>query len=82
MSRLRNPPTRYWLVLIAVAFFIGLPTFVTSFQTSLWAQVLIFAIAIMGLNIRSATAASSRLATAPSWPWARTRRRSSSTATR
>ena len=51
MSRLRNPPTRYWLVLIAVAFFIGLPTFVTSFQTSLWAQVLIFAIAIMGLNI-------------------------------
>jgi len=51
MARFRNTPTRYWLILIAVAFFIGLPTFVTSFQTSEWAQVLIFAIAIMGLNI-------------------------------
>jgi branched-chain amino acid transport system permease protein len=51
LSRLRNTPPRYWLVLIAVIFFVGLPTVISSFQTSEWAQALIFAIAIMGLNI-------------------------------
>lgn len=51
MSRLRQAPPRYWLLGVAVLFFVGLPTVATSFQTSEWAQVLIFAIAIMGLNI-------------------------------
>src|SRR3984893_5323228 len=51
MSRLRNAPPRYWLVLIVALFFVGLPTVVTSFQSSEWTQVLIFAIVIMGLNI-------------------------------
>jgi branched-chain amino acid transport system permease protein len=51
VSRIRSAPPRYWLVLVAVLFFIGLPTVVTSFQSSEWTQVLIFAIVIMGLNI-------------------------------
>ncbi len=38
-------------MLIAVLFFVGLPTVATSFQSSEWTQVLIFAIVIMGLNI-------------------------------
>jgi len=51
LSRLRKAPPRYWLVFIAVGFFVGLPTLISSFQTSEWSQALIFAIAIMGLNI-------------------------------
>jgi branched-chain amino acid transport system permease protein len=51
MRRLRSAPPRYWLVLIVALFFVGLPTVVTSFQSSEWTQVLIFAIVIMGLNI-------------------------------
>ena len=51
MSRLRAAPPRYWLVVIVVVFFLGFPTVITSFQASLWAQALILAIAIMGLNI-------------------------------
>ena len=51
IQRLRNAPPRYWLVLVAVLFFVGLPTVVSSFQSSEWTQVLIFAIVIMGLNI-------------------------------
>ena len=51
LTRLRHAPPRYWLVLVVVLFFIGLPTVVPSFQTSEWTQVLIFAIVIMGLNI-------------------------------
>src|SRR5437016_7211885 len=51
MPRLRNAPRRYWLVVIAVVFFLGFPTVISSFQSSLWAQALILAIAVMGLNI-------------------------------
>ena len=51
MGRLRSAPPRYWLVLIVLIFFIGLPTVTPSFQASEWTQVLIFAIVIMGLNI-------------------------------
>src|SRR5216683_1044433 len=51
MSRLRSAPPLYFLGLIVVLFFIGLPTVVSSFQSSEWTQVLIFAIVIMGLNI-------------------------------
>lgn len=51
LSRLRKAPPRHWLMLIAVGFFVGLPTLISSFQTSEWTQALIFAIAIMGLNI-------------------------------
>ncbi|HEY3195755.1 MAG TPA: branched-chain amino acid ABC transporter permease [Candidatus Dormibacteraeota bacterium] len=51
MRFLRQAPPRYWLVAVAIVFFAGLPTVVTSFQTSEWNQVLIFAIVIMGLNI-------------------------------
>lgn len=51
MNALRHAPPRYWLVVIAVVFFTGLPTVVTSFQSAEWTQVLIFAIVIMGLNI-------------------------------
>ncbi len=51
-SWLRKAPSRYWLVVIVVGiFFIGLPTQVTSFQSFEWAEVLIYAIAIMGLNV-------------------------------
>src|SRR6266852_5214884 len=51
MSRIRSAPPLYFLGLIVVLFFIGLPTVVSSFQSSEWTQVLIFAIVIMGLNI-------------------------------
>ena len=51
MRVLRHAPPRYWLVLIVFVFFAGLPTVVTSFQSLEWTEVMIFAIAIMGLNI-------------------------------
>src|SRR5438067_12586821 len=51
MARLRTAPPRYWLVGVAFRFFLGLPTVISSFQTSLWTQALVLAIAIMGLNI-------------------------------
>jgi branched-chain amino acid transport system permease protein len=44
-------PPRYWLVLVVVLFFIGLPTVIDSFQSGEWAQALVLGIAIMGLNI-------------------------------
>jgi branched-chain amino acid transport system permease protein len=50
-QRLRNTPPRYWLVFVAVLFFIGLPTVIDSFQSGEWAQALILAIAILGLNV-------------------------------
>ena len=49
--RLRGTPPRYWLVLVAVFFFVGLPTVIDSFQSGEWAQALILAIAIMWLKI-------------------------------
>src|ERR1700738_4857379 len=51
LQRLRTTPPRYWLVAVAVLFFVGLPTVIDSFQSGEWAQALILAIAIMGLNI-------------------------------
>ena len=51
MQRFRTLPPRYWLVLVVVLFFIGLPTVIDSFQSGEWAQALVLAIAIMGLNI-------------------------------
>ncbi len=51
LTRIRNSPPRYWLVVVVILFFIGLPTVISSFQASEWAQVLVLAIAIMGLNI-------------------------------
>jgi len=36
---------------VVAALLLGLPTFVTSFQSSQWTLVLIFTIAIMGLNV-------------------------------
>jgi len=51
VARLRTAPPRYWLVGVAVLFFLGFPTVISSFQTSLWTQALVLAIAIMGLNI-------------------------------
>jgi branched-chain amino acid transport system permease protein len=51
LKRLREAPPRYWLVVVAAVFFLGLPSVVTNFQTFEWAEVLIFAIAIMGLNV-------------------------------
>src|SRR6195256_6778168 len=51
LQRLRTTPPRYWLVVVVVLFFLGLPTVIDSFQTGEWAQALILAIAIMGLNI-------------------------------
>src|SRR5437879_7286663 len=51
MQRLRSAPPRYFLGVIALLFFIGLPTVVSRFQASEWTLVLIFAIVIMGLNI-------------------------------
>src|SRR5713101_9492064 len=51
LQRIRNAPPRYWLVIVATLFFAGLPTVVSSFQASQWGYALIFAIAIMGLNI-------------------------------
>jgi branched-chain amino acid transport system permease protein len=50
-QRLRTTPPRYWLVLVVVIFFIGLPTVIDSFQAGEWAQALVLAIAIMGLNV-------------------------------
>jgi branched-chain amino acid transport system permease protein len=38
-------------VLLAALFLLGLPSFATSFQSSQWTLVLIFTIAIMGLNV-------------------------------
>jgi len=51
MKRLRTAPPRYWLVVLAVVLFLGLPTVTSSFVASLWGQALTLAIAIMGLNI-------------------------------
>ena len=51
MQQIRTAPSRYWLVAVAILFFFGLPTVVSSFMASEWAQALILAIAIMGLNI-------------------------------
>jgi branched-chain amino acid transport system permease protein len=51
VSRVRRSPPRYWLVVVVAALLLGLPTFVTSFQSSQWTLVLIFTIAIMGLNV-------------------------------
>jgi branched-chain amino acid transport system permease protein len=42
---------RYWLAVLGVIVLAGLPTQVTSFQSLEWAEVLIFAIVIMGLNL-------------------------------
>jgi branched-chain amino acid transport system permease protein len=50
-GRIRSAPPRYWLVVVVVLFFVGLPTVIDSFTASEWAQALILAIAIMGLNI-------------------------------
>jgi branched-chain amino acid transport system permease protein len=51
LDRLRSAPPRYWLVVLAVLFFLGLPTVISSYMASEWGQALILAIAIMGLNI-------------------------------
>ena len=51
VQRFRTLPPLYWLVLVVVLFFIGLPTVIDSFQAGEWAQALVLAIAIMGLNI-------------------------------
>ena len=51
VQRFRTLPPRYSLVLVVVLFFIGLPTVIDSFQAGEWAQALVLAIAIMGLNI-------------------------------
>ena len=47
----RTAPPRYWLIVLAVVFFIALPTATSSFTASEWGGALILAIAIMGLNI-------------------------------
>jgi branched-chain amino acid transport system permease protein len=51
VQRIRTAPPRYWLVAVVVLLFLGFPTVMSSFLTSEWAQALILAIAIMGLNI-------------------------------
>jgi branched-chain amino acid transport system permease protein len=51
LQRIRLAPPRYWLVLVIVIFLVGLPSVATNYQTFEWAEVLILAIAIMGLNI-------------------------------
>ncbi|HEV2029474.1 MAG TPA: branched-chain amino acid ABC transporter permease [Candidatus Dormibacteraeota bacterium] len=51
LQRIRTAPPRYWLVVVAILFFVGWPTVISSFQAGQWAQALILAIAIMGLNI-------------------------------
>jgi len=51
VQRLRTAPPRYWLVVLVVLFFVGLPTVIDSFQSGEWAQALVLGIAIMGLNI-------------------------------
>ena len=51
VSRIRHAPPRYWLVAVFALLLLGLPSVVTSFESSEWTLVLIFTIAIMGLNI-------------------------------
>ena len=51
LQRIRGAPPRYWLVGVVVLFLVGFPTVISSFLASEWAQALILAIAIMGLNI-------------------------------
>jgi branched-chain amino acid transport system permease protein len=51
LQRLRQAPPRYFLVLVVAIFFVGLPSVATNYQTFQWAEVLIYAIAIMGLNV-------------------------------
>jgi branched-chain amino acid transport system permease protein len=51
LHAVRTAPPRYWLVAVVVIFFLGFPTVISSFLASEWAQALILAIAIMGLNI-------------------------------
>ncbi len=51
MNVRQNAATRYAAAFVVALFFVGLPTVVSSFQSLEWAEVLIFAIAIMGLNI-------------------------------
>jgi branched-chain amino acid transport system permease protein len=51
VSRLRQASPRYWLVAALALFLFGLPLIATSFESSEWALVLIYTIAIMGLNI-------------------------------
>ena len=51
VQRVRRAPPRYWLVLVVALLLLGLPSVVTSFESSEWTLVLIFTIAIMGLNI-------------------------------
>jgi branched-chain amino acid transport system permease protein len=51
LQRIRTAPPRYWLVVVAILFFAGWPTVISSFQAGQWALALILAIAIMGLNI-------------------------------
>lgn len=51
LSRVHRPPPRYWLVVVVALLLVGLPSIVTSYQSSQWTQVLIFTIAIMGLNV-------------------------------
>jgi branched-chain amino acid transport system permease protein len=51
LQRIRSAPPRYWLVAVAILFLVGLPTVISSFLAGEWAQALILAIAIMGLNI-------------------------------
>ena len=51
LQRIRNAPTRYGLVVVVIILLLGLPTVISSFQAGEWAQALILAIAIMGLNI-------------------------------
>jgi branched-chain amino acid transport system permease protein len=51
LARVRRAPPRYWLVAVIALVLLGLPSAVTSFESSEWTLVLIFTIAIMGLNI-------------------------------
>jgi branched-chain amino acid transport system permease protein len=51
LSRVRRAPPRYWLVLVVALLMLGLPSAITSFQSSQWTLVLIFTIAIIGLNV-------------------------------
>lgn len=48
---MRRLSPRYALVALVIVFFLGLPTVISSYLTSEWAQALILAIAVMGLNI-------------------------------
>ncbi len=51
LSRIRSAPPRYWLIVLALVFFIALPSVTSSYMASEWGGALILAIAIMGLNI-------------------------------